>query len=143
MLRDEGLDLLSESECYDLLASGAVGRVGVTVGALPVILPVNYRVVGHDVVFRTSPGTKLRAALDRAVIAFEVDAIDDERRTGWSVLAVGRAREVVDPDEVERLDELGLEPWAGDGARDRWVRLHPEFVSGRRILSVGGGPTRG
>ncbi|HEX5615337.1 MAG TPA: pyridoxamine 5'-phosphate oxidase family protein [Acidimicrobiia bacterium] len=133
MLRDEGLDLLTEPECYDLLASGSIGRVGVTVGALPVILPVNYRTVERDVVFRTSPGTKLRAALDHAVIAFEVDALDAERRSGWSVLVVGRAREVVDPDEVARLDALDLAPWAGDAGRDRWVRLHPEFVSGRRI----------
>jgi len=133
MLRDEGLDLLTEPECYDLLASGSVGRVGVTVGALPVILPVNYRTVDRDVVFRTSPGTKLRAALDHAVIAFEVDALDERRRSGWSVLIVGRAHEVVDPREVAQLDALGLEPWAGDGGRDRWVRLHPEFVSGRRI----------
>lgn len=142
MLRDEGLDLLTEPECYDLLASGSVGRVGVTVGALPVILPVNYSTVDRDIVFRTSPGTKLRAALDHAVVAFEVDALDEHNRHGWSVLMVGRAREVVDPEEVAQLDALGLEPWAGDGGRDRWVRLHPEFVSGRRISdgrAVGGG----
>jgi nitroimidazol reductase NimA-like FMN-containing flavoprotein (pyridoxamine 5'-phosphate oxidase superfamily) len=133
MLRDEGLDLLSEAECYTLLATESVGRVGVTVGALPVILPVNYATVGRDVVFRTSPGTKLRAALDHAVVAFEVDVLDYERRTGWSVLVVGRAREVVDPAELEALEALDLEPWAGDAPRDRWVRVQAEFVSGRRI----------
>jgi nitroimidazol reductase NimA-like FMN-containing flavoprotein (pyridoxamine 5'-phosphate oxidase superfamily) len=134
MLFDAGLELLSEPECYDLVRSAAVGRVGVTVGALPVILPVNYACVGRDVVFRTAEGTKLRAAVDRAVVAFEVDAYDPLERSGWSVLLVGEAREIVDPAEVEALEETGLEPWTDGAGRTHWVRLRPEFVSGRRIV---------
>jgi nitroimidazol reductase NimA-like FMN-containing flavoprotein (pyridoxamine 5'-phosphate oxidase superfamily) len=133
MLFDAGLELLSEHECFDLARGGTVGRVGVTVGALPVILPVNYACVDGDIVFRTAEGTKLRAAVDRAVVAFEVDAYDPVERSGWSVLLVGEAHEVTDPAEIAALEATELEPWADAAGRTRWVRLHPEFVSGRRI----------
>jgi nitroimidazol reductase NimA-like FMN-containing flavoprotein (pyridoxamine 5'-phosphate oxidase superfamily) len=135
MLFDAGLELLTEPECYELIRDVRVGRVGVTVGALPVILPVNYACVEGDVVFRTAEGTKLRAAVDRAVVAFEVDEYDPAARTGWSVLLVGEAREVVTPDEIAMLEATDLEPWTDADGRSRWVRLRPEFVSGRRIAT--------
>ena len=79
MLIDEGLELLDEEQCRGLLESTQVGRVGVTIAGLPVILPVNYALVDGDVVFRAGEGTKLHAASGRAVIAFEVDAYDAAR----------------------------------------------------------------
>lgn len=134
MLIDDGLELLSEAECRALLAAGTIGRVGMTVSALPVILPVNYAFVDGDVVFRTAEGTKLRAATDGAVIAFEVDSYDTDHRTGWSVLVVGKASEVHDPHESARFADLGLAPWA-NGVRSHYVRLRPELVTGRRIAA--------
>ena len=62
----DGLEILDEHECRRLLASQCIGRVGVTIGALPAIFPVNYVTVDGDIVFRTGEGTKLRAALERA-----------------------------------------------------------------------------
>jgi nitroimidazol reductase NimA-like FMN-containing flavoprotein (pyridoxamine 5'-phosphate oxidase superfamily) len=123
---------LDEDECRGLLAERRVGRVGVTVGGLPVILPVNYGWVDGDILFRTGDGTKLRAAVDAAVIAFEVDAYDEQHSTGWSVLAVGRAFELTAPGAVEAAERLSLAPWA-NGNRHHWVRMRPEFISGRRI----------
>lgn len=132
MLIDEGLELLEENECRALLRDGDLGRVGMTVGALPVILPVNYAYVDGSVVFRTSDGTKLRASQGGTVIAFEVDAYDVGQREGWSVLAVGRAIEVTDEHELDQLRSLGLAPWA-NGERTHYIRLRPEMLSGRRI----------
>ena len=64
---------LSRARCFDLLATLAVGRVGVSVRALPAILPVAYAVAGDRVVFRSAPGAKLDAAVHRSVVAFETD----------------------------------------------------------------------
>jgi hypothetical protein len=94
MLIDDGLELLTEQQCHDLLRTQSLGRVGVTVGGLPVIMPVNYTCWEHDIVFRSGPGTKLRAASAGAVIAFEIDSWDAAQGAGWSVLAIGRAEEV-------------------------------------------------
>jgi nitroimidazol reductase NimA-like FMN-containing flavoprotein (pyridoxamine 5'-phosphate oxidase superfamily) len=104
----------------------------VTIGGLPVILPVNFSEVDGDIVFRTSKGTKLHAATERAVVAFEADAYDDAHRAGWSVLVVGRSRTVVDADERAALEACAVAAWA-DGERNEFVRIHPEFISGRRI----------
>ena len=127
MLVDEGLELLSEEECMRLLGSTTVGRVGVTVGALPAIFVVNYTLVDGDIVFRTAEGTKLKAALRHAVVAFEADLTDPVYHQGWSVQAIGVA-ETFEPSD----DVTGPTPWA-PGERDHFVRIRPEFVTGRRI----------
>src|SRR5690606_10684839 len=89
-----GLEVLGREECMRLLASASLGRLGITTGALPTVLPVNFRLVGDQIVFRTGSGTKLDAATDNAVVAFEVDDMDPVWHTGWSVVVTGMAREV-------------------------------------------------
>jgi uncharacterized protein len=132
VLIDEGLELLTEEECVDLLEPGGVGRIGVTIAGLPVILPVNYAFVDGEVLFRTGEGTKLSAATQRAVVAFEVDAYDVASASGWSVLVIGRSSVVTDPMELARLDGYEITSWA-DGTRSNYVRLRPELLNGRRI----------
>lgn len=129
---EEGVEVLGEQECLRLLRTASVGRVGITVGALPVILPVNYGVLDGAIVFRTAGGTKLRAAVRNAVVAFEVDAIDPAEHRGWSVLAVGTATELTNADDLAAAARLGLEPLV-PAAGAHYVRLAPELVSGRRI----------
>lgn len=131
-LIDSGLELLDEQECWTLLRRGSVGRVGVSIGALPAIFPVNYSIIDDEIVFCTAPGTKLNAALQHAIVAFEVDDFDTATRTGWSVLAVGEAAEVHDVDLLRAIFVVGHEPWAG-GDRSHLVAIRPELLSGRRI----------
>lgn len=133
MIVDEGLEFLTESQCLALLAGGDVGRVGVTMGALPAIFPVNYRLIDGAIVFRTSPGSKMSAAVNGAVVAFEVDDYHLEERTGWSVLAIGPSEVVHDLSLAFRVLEEQLEPLA-EGRRSTIVRIRPSFVSGRRIV---------
>lgn len=131
MLVEQGLEILDEQLCRKLLEGESVGRIAVSISALPAILPVNYRMVDGDVVFLTGDGLKSNAAIAGHVVGFEVDHLDPERRTGWSVMMVGRARMVPDG-EREAMGDLDLSPWAG-GAKAHLVRIHPEFISGRRI----------
>ena len=130
-LIDQGLEILEETQCWALLEQATLGRVGISVGALPAIFPVNYVASDGAVLFRTAPGTKLHAASRGAVVAFEVDHYDDDSRTGWSVLLVGRAHEIGDLTPVA-LGAPDPEPWA-EGVRDHLVRIKPGFISGRRI----------
>jgi hypothetical protein len=137
MLIDEGLELLSDEECRRLLASQSVGRVGVSMAALPAILPVNYSMVDGAVVFRTGDGVKLRAALHGNVVAFEVDHSDSDLHEGWSVLVIGLAEVVTDPVERDRC--IPPTSWAG-GDRSHVVRIRPELISGRRLVPSVSGP---
>src|SRR3974377_1661696 len=94
------LEVLSNEECQRLLEGGVMGRVGVTVSAIPEILPVNYTLLDGDIVFRTGRGTKLHSATSDAPIAFEVDEADPVTLSGWSVLVVGPPHEIPSPDDA-------------------------------------------
>ena len=81
---------LDVPECLHLLRTGGVGRVvwqdddeGLTV------LPVNYRVIGDSVVFRTSAASTLVRLTRPTRVAFQVDEIDHATAVGWSVLVRG------------------------------------------------------
>jgi nitroimidazol reductase NimA-like FMN-containing flavoprotein (pyridoxamine 5'-phosphate oxidase superfamily) len=128
---------LSRARCFDLLATLAVGRVGVSVRALPVILPVGYAVAGERVVFRTAPGAKLDAAVHRSVVAFETDRYDPAGDWGWSVLVQGVASEI---SGVAELDEaramLGRDwPFLTEDLV-RFISIEGTFVSGRAFGAV-------
>lgn len=112
-----------------------MGRIAVTRDALPVILPVNYAVDGTSLVIRTSEGSVLKAArAGGAVVAFEVDSLDERTMTGWSVLITGTLREVTAVSAVLRAEQLPLAPWVG-GERRHFVRITPGLMSGRRLLA--------
>jgi nitroimidazol reductase NimA-like FMN-containing flavoprotein (pyridoxamine 5'-phosphate oxidase superfamily) len=125
-------EVLSDEECLQLLAREPVGRIGLTASALPVVLPVNFVLDGSRVVFVTDPGLKLDAARAHDVACMEVDRYERWTHCGWSVLATGRLREIVDADEVEAVRQLPVRPWADLHAR-HWVELRIELLSGRRI----------
>ncbi len=127
------MEILDADQCLGLLRTVQVGRVAVSSGAIPTILPVNFAVLDASVVFRTSDGTKLDAAVRNAVVAFEADAIHSIFETGWSVVVVGVAEEVHDPTEIDRVTHIGLRPWA-PGSHSHLIKINPTIVSGRRIM---------
>jgi nitroimidazol reductase NimA-like FMN-containing flavoprotein (pyridoxamine 5'-phosphate oxidase superfamily) len=133
---DTGLEVLDTEECLRLLRSVPVGRLVFTLGGLPAIRLVNFRLDGDTVVFATGPGDKFRAAERGDVVAFEADEIDQDRHLGWTVTVVGHLS-VVSAEETARLHRaFPLRPWAPD--RDQYfVRLGVESMSGRRLLPWG------
>jgi len=130
---DGALEYLPRSECLRLMGSVPVGRVFYSKQAMPAVAVVNFALTGDgSIVFRTEAGGKLWSAMQRAVVAFETDRLDEADRSGWSVTVVGRAEEVTDAGEVNALREVALDPWA-PGERDHFIRVRPEIVTGRRI----------
>jgi nitroimidazol reductase NimA-like FMN-containing flavoprotein (pyridoxamine 5'-phosphate oxidase superfamily) len=130
-----GLETLDRAECLRLLGAHCFGRIGLSLGALPTVLPVTYRLVGEEVVFRTGAGEKLAAATSGVVVAFEVDEMDVMSRSGWSVVVTGVAREIVDLTELEEADRSGIPRWIADtGART--VALSTELIDGRRLNPI-------
>jgi nitroimidazol reductase NimA-like FMN-containing flavoprotein (pyridoxamine 5'-phosphate oxidase superfamily) len=127
------LAVLSTEECVYLLGTAEIGRVVVSMDALPAALPVNYRVVGEEIVFQTAPGTKLAAAVSRTVLGFQVDRIDTRARRGWSVLVVGLSRVVEDPAEARELERAGVQTWWSTAPEMRFVAIAMARVSGRRL----------
>jgi uncharacterized protein len=133
-----GLETLTFDACLRLLASVPLGRVGFFADGEIVILPVNHAMDGQDVVFRTAHGSKLTAAEEQDLVAFEADHYDEQTRSGWSVLVTGRAAMVYEEAVIRRLDRLGLRPWAAAVERPFWIRIRPTSVTGRRIPGTAG-----
>ena len=125
------LEYLSREECLGLVGQVPLGRIVYTRQALPAVELVNFALADGDIVIRTDAGGKLAAATRGAVVAFEADSLD-AAHAGWSVTIVGQARAVTDREEIRRLEQTGLEPWA-PGNRDHFIRISPSIVSGRRI----------
>jgi nitroimidazol reductase NimA-like FMN-containing flavoprotein (pyridoxamine 5'-phosphate oxidase superfamily) len=115
-----------------LLDQRRLGRLAFVDDLGPIALPVNYIVDRHTVVFRTDEGTKLDVAGRRQRVAFEVDSADQAVGGGWSVLVRGEAVEVTEPEELAAVRQLPLQP-AAPGTKNRYVRILPSAVSGRRF----------
>ena len=126
---------LPRGECLKLMASVPVGRVIYTRRALPAVELVNFAFYDGDIVLRTDPSGKLAAARG-AVVAFEADCLDLKNQIGWSVTAIGPSRAVTDPEEIARLQAIGLSSWA-PRSRDHFIRISPEILNGRYLRANG------
>jgi uncharacterized protein len=128
----QAVEVLTPTQCWDLLQSAEVGRLAVTIGRHPDIFPVNFIVDDRSVVFRTAEGTKLAASVLGEAVAFEIDGYDIAAGQAWSVVAKGRAEEIETMDELFAAEDLPLFPWHTSPKR-RYVRIHPEELTGRRF----------
>jgi nitroimidazol reductase NimA-like FMN-containing flavoprotein (pyridoxamine 5'-phosphate oxidase superfamily) len=125
---------LDRATCLALLATQPVGRLVFSHRALPDVLPVNFRLEDEIVLIRLASGSRAAVATRDAVVAFQVDDIDADSQTGWSVTVVGHAREITDADERLAAAASDLEPWVRDG-RDLFLSIATEKITGRRLVA--------
>ena len=121
------MEVLDEAECLRLISPGGVGRIAYLGRYDLTVLPVNYRVVNGDILFRTASdsitGEDLRTGLANAdfKVAFEIDDLDERAQEGWSVLVQGPAHHLDSPADQEAAEAAGLHSWAGEKGA-----LHPD-----------------
>jgi uncharacterized protein len=123
---------LSEADCKELLAQHTAGRVGFMAGDGPQILPVTYQYRNGSVIFRTSPVGPLAGLVRRTSVAFEIDSIDEQHKSGWSVLVLGFAEALAHDHLLASVWETGPVPWA-DGVRNLFIEIKPRKISGRAV----------
>jgi hypothetical protein len=135
-MTDAWLETIPRDECLSLLRATAVGRIGIVLEGLPIVLPVNFRMIESEdrctLEIRTKPGN----VIDRsgADVAFEIDGVDESHRRGWSVLVRGK---------LHHHEGATTPSWPGRGA-DSWVSrsgdvsltIEPWAISGRRLHSA-------
>jgi nitroimidazol reductase NimA-like FMN-containing flavoprotein (pyridoxamine 5'-phosphate oxidase superfamily) len=132
---------LDEAESLKLVSRGGIGRIAYQSRFGPAVLPVNCKWHDGAVVFRTAQHSALDEDLQTGIaggdylVAFEVDAIDEIGRQGWSVLIQGPAHHVSGA-ERESAERAGVEPWP-TGERELFMRIVPNRVTGRRIQPAG------
>jgi nitroimidazol reductase NimA-like FMN-containing flavoprotein (pyridoxamine 5'-phosphate oxidase superfamily) len=132
-LDEHGLEVIGAAESRALLQTRTVGRLGTSIDALPVIVPVHYAVDGNYVVLRSKAGTPLDKALTDCVVCLEVDTLDDSKADfAWGVIVTGPAERVDDKDDIARLETLGVPDLI---AGTHWVRIPTNLALGRRLLT--------
>jgi nitroimidazol reductase NimA-like FMN-containing flavoprotein (pyridoxamine 5'-phosphate oxidase superfamily) len=137
-MADRVIEELDEAESLRLISAGGIGRIAYQSRFGPAVLPVNYKWHGGAVVFRTTRHSALDEDLQTGIsggdykVAFEVDAIDEIGRQGWSVLIQGPAHHVEGETERAAAEQAGVEPWPA-GERELFLRIVPDRVTGRRI----------
>ncbi|WP_300078176.1 pyridoxamine 5'-phosphate oxidase family protein [Propioniciclava sp.] len=120
---------ITADDCSLLLAERTIGRVAWASSQGMVVLPVTYVPTDGLIVFRVAEDTLPAELADGHEVAFEVDDIDEETGTGWSVLVRGRARA-----HEGRPTELP-QPWA-PGERPVLVAIEPTAVTGRSVSAA-------
>jgi len=125
---------LSTEQCWEQLRNATVGRIAWSTVRGPVVLPVSFGIEVHAVHIRTRGCSEMVRKVDAERVAFEVDGLDEQTHTGWSVLARGLA-------EVRYGGSTGpgVQPWPA-GSRSTTVVISIDDISGRRIGPEGPGP---
>ena len=128
-----GTTVLPAPECKRLLAvaakDGGVGRLGIATDQAPVVIPVNFSLRDGQVLMRVGAGFFSQAAAGH-LVAFEVDHIDSDAGTAWSVLVRGLATLIESPTEVELAAAAHpLVPEPGDMV----LVVRPDILTGRRF----------
>ena len=126
---------LTKSQCAVLLGSETIGRLCVVEAGYPVAFPVSYRLLvdalgAMHIIFHTRPESTLDAV--GTPVGFQIDGIDKFRRTGWSVLCRGELGDVRSETAPAWLKSWDPHPWVG--ARDAWLYLTVERVTGRELV---------
>jgi nitroimidazol reductase NimA-like FMN-containing flavoprotein (pyridoxamine 5'-phosphate oxidase superfamily) len=130
---ERGFEALGRQECLDLLGSHHVGRIAWQAADRPQILPVTYAMSQGSAYFRTAPDSILAELAQPTSVALEVDELDQQTRSGWSIVLHGRTSAVSEPEALADLWGLdSLVPWAV-GNRTLFIRIVPERVSGRIV----------
>ncbi|MBT2533345.1 pyridoxamine 5'-phosphate oxidase family protein [Arthrobacter sp. ISL-48] len=126
------VEILGAHECWSYLQSSYIGRLAVINGASPEIFPVNYVVMGQTLLFRTAPGTKLRALLTGAVAALETDGLNAYSTEVWSVVAKGFPEPFDENKDTTVIEDANREPWE-PGIKEHLICIRPTEISGRRF----------
>jgi hypothetical protein len=90
-------------------------------------------VLDGNVFFRTGLYGDLAESAAGGAVALEADELDDRLHSGWSVVVLGEAEQVQDPDELAALFRRLPQPWA-PGSRPVLVRIVVSQVTGRRFF---------
>lgn len=121
---DSHSEQIPDWRCWELLATASVGRLALSVRALPVILPVQYYITGRRLAACLGHRAVPERSLNDAIIAFNADAIDPATRTGWSVQVQGRAT-VFSPD--------GFDTAYGHPTAGQLIEIHSSTITGFHV----------
>lgn len=115
---------LSAQECWEFLAHQSVGRLSLSIHALPAVLPVQYYLANRTFAICLGHFRAPDRIIDNSVVAFAVDNIDLTTMSGLSVQVQGT---------LSPLRPTGTRTDCGQPAAGQVVCLTPATISGHRL----------
>jgi nitroimidazol reductase NimA-like FMN-containing flavoprotein (pyridoxamine 5'-phosphate oxidase superfamily) len=120
---------LHPEESWDFLRTKEFGRLAYHLADEVHLVPINYAVIDHRLLFLTAEGSKLLGVAMNCDVAFEVDDFEGEHAT--SVICRGRAHELTG-DTTWATEQLPLRPWV-DTPKTIVVEIVVDEITGRRF----------
>lgn len=124
------IGILSDDQCWDLLANAQVARLATSAMGSVDIVPINFAIDRHTILFRSPVGVKLLELTLNHEVALEIDA--HNAVAAWSVVLKGSAHAITNPAEIAQAESVGLVSWVENTAPN-WVRIVPSVVTGRHF----------
>jgi hypothetical protein len=123
------LEALPLEECLALLRRHDLGRIGVILGGVPVIVPIKYRLVETSGRTWVALRARVGGVIERGSmnVGFQIDGFDRDRRRGWSVLLRGTLHRV-DPDAADFRKRFDPQPWLTID-RNAWLIVEPFSIT--------------
>jgi nitroimidazol reductase NimA-like FMN-containing flavoprotein (pyridoxamine 5'-phosphate oxidase superfamily) len=135
---DDPVLVLDEEQSWKLLENTRHGRIVLSAAGETDLFPVNYRAHDGVLLMRTAPGTKLAELTINANVLFEADGIFSEE--AWSVVVKGKARVLIQDQEIADAEALNLKSWVPT-LKDFYVEIKPSQINGRHF-NLGEQPER-
>ncbi|MCU1455697.1 MAG: hypothetical protein JWN46_3843 [Acidimicrobiales bacterium] len=110
---------LGRRACLALLAPGGHGRVAASTRALPISVPVQFEMVGEDVVFTLGVDEAISRAVAGSVVAFGTGHAGGGVRPAWDVHVTGVASSLGGPSPRPgfRLSSAVVSGWQANDDR--------------------------
>lgn len=130
---------LDDVTCWERLGTAFIGRIIRVVRGEPEVSVVSIGIDDGAVVMRSTTGTRLSATLAAPGVpaVLEVDELDVESGTGWSVVARGHLTPVLGLIESTHLDRTQAPSWLLGDTDGTWVRFDVDRMTGRELLAPG------
>ncbi|MBA2733296.1 MAG: pyridoxamine 5'-phosphate oxidase family protein [Acidobacteria bacterium] len=99
------IEVMATGEMTALLLRVGFGHLGCTRDDHPYVVPMHYAYDGQEFYFLTTEGTKTEFIAANHEVCFQVEEITDP--SCWrSVMLIGNAKKITQPDEAERAMQL-------------------------------------
>lgn len=124
---------LDAGECWRLVGDHGIGRVVFAGDTWTQIVPTTYDAVNGTAYFRAPTFGELARRVDGHTASLQVDDLDRDTLTGWSVLMTGTAHRVEDAATVASLWSLGRPHAWFPGKQTQWIALPVDTMRGQRV----------
>lgn len=120
-----GFQTMTAAECRRLLTTCEIGRVAISVGALPLVLPVQYSLHGDQLLLRTPGHHEVSDSIQGQVVGFQSDRLDLDHGVGWCVSVTGTVHVAHDAPMT-----TAVHGWFSDGVV---LALDTDVIVGHRV----------